>query len=84
MIEHPQVLASDILLETEHPAAGRLRQTRSPARWRTTVPEPPRGAPLLGEHTREILSEIGYDAEMIERLRAGGVIGSEMLEVDAS
>ena len=84
VIEHPQVLASDILLETEHPAAGRLRQTRSPARWRTTVPEPPCGAPLLGEHTREILSEIGYDAEMIERLRAGGVIGSEMLEVDAS
>ena len=52
VIEHPQVLASDILLETEHPAAGRLRQTRSPARWRTTVPEPPRGAPLLGEHTQ--------------------------------
>ncbi|MGH3087139.1 MAG: CaiB/BaiF CoA transferase family protein [Rubrobacteraceae bacterium] len=83
VIEHPQVLASDVLIETEHPAAGRLRQTRTPAKWHGTIPDPPRGAPLLGEHNEEVLSEIGYGEEEIGRLRERGVIGSEMHGVEA-
>ena len=46
LITHPQVLASDILRESEHPVAGPLRQTRPAARFSATVPGPPRGAPL--------------------------------------
>lgn len=83
VIEHPQVLASDVLIETEHPAAGRLRQTRTPAKWRDTVPDPPRGAPLLGEHNEEVLAEIGYDEEEIRGFRERGVIGSEIHGVEA-
>ena len=41
-----------ILVETEHPGAGRLRQTRAAARFSRTPPEIRRGAPALGEHTQ--------------------------------
>jgi crotonobetainyl-CoA:carnitine CoA-transferase CaiB-like acyl-CoA transferase len=79
VIDHPQVLASDILLETEHPVAGRLRQTRTPARFEATVPDAPRGAPLLGEHNLEILAELGLSGDEISALVDVGTVGSEHL-----
>jgi crotonobetainyl-CoA:carnitine CoA-transferase CaiB-like acyl-CoA transferase len=75
LIAHPHTEASGILFETEHPHAGRLRQTRPPARFETTPASPGRGAPRLGEHSDEILREIGYDDERMVELRDAGVIG---------
>src|SRR4029434_5112541 len=58
VIAHPQILASGILIESHHPVAGRLRQTRTAARFETpTVVR--HGAPRLGEHTREVFAELG-------------------------
>jgi len=74
MIHHPQVVASDLILETEHPIAGRLRQTRPAARFSKTPTEISRGAPLHGEHTEEILIEIGISQEELAGLREKGVI----------
>ncbi|MEO1491005.1 MAG: CoA transferase [Pseudomonadota bacterium] len=51
MINHPQVQANALIIETEHPVAGTLRQTRPPARFSGTPLDDPRPAPLLGEHT---------------------------------
>ncbi|MCH7477390.1 MAG: CoA transferase [SAR324 cluster bacterium] len=80
VIEHPQVVASGILMESDHPVAGRLRQTRPAARFEGTPTGTPRGAPRLGEHNAEILRELGYDQEAIDGLRARGAIGDERYE----
>ncbi len=58
-------------------AAGRLRQARSPARFERTPSQIRRGAPLLGEHNDEVLSELGYSESTRSELRAGKIIGSE-------
>jgi crotonobetainyl-CoA:carnitine CoA-transferase CaiB-like acyl-CoA transferase len=71
---HPQVQARDMVLTAEHPTAGTLRMTGSPIKLSehtTTVRRPP---PLLGQHTDEVLGELGYSAQAIAALRAEGVI----------
>jgi crotonobetainyl-CoA:carnitine CoA-transferase CaiB-like acyl-CoA transferase len=74
LIRHPQVEGLGLVLETDHPAAGRLRQARAAARFSRTPPEIRRGAPRLGEHTEEILADLGYSAEEIAELRKDSVI----------
>jgi len=77
MIEHPQVTASKILVEYDHPVAGRLRQTRTAARFEGTPPGPPQGAPRLGEHNTQILMELGLSEDEIIELSKCGAIGNE-------
>jgi crotonobetainyl-CoA:carnitine CoA-transferase CaiB-like acyl-CoA transferase len=72
--DHPQITANELVVETEHPVAGRLRQARPAARFSATPPAHRRGAPRLGEHTRETLAEIGLAADEIEDLAAAGII----------
>ncbi len=73
MIRHPQIAANGILREVDHPQAGRLRQTRPPASFSATPPEPGAPARRLGEDTAAVLAEAGYGAAEIERLFAEGV-----------
>jgi crotonobetainyl-CoA:carnitine CoA-transferase CaiB-like acyl-CoA transferase len=76
VIRHPHVRELGIVVETEHPAAGPLRQARAAVRFSRTPAEIRCGAPALGEHTREILGELGYSAAEIAALRADGVINA--------
>ena len=76
-IAHPQVLASGILLQSEHPFAGTLRQARAAARFSETPTSLRRGAPRLGEHTEEVLRELGLAADEIDCLRRRGIIGGD-------
>lgn len=69
---HPQIAANGLIVELDHPQAGRLRQARSPAWFSATDPENRMGAPLLGGQTREILAEHGFDDAEIARLEASG------------
>jgi crotonobetainyl-CoA:carnitine CoA-transferase CaiB-like acyl-CoA transferase len=74
VIAHPQIAASGILLESDHATAGRLRQTRTAARFDTpTIVR--HGAPRLGEHTREVLGQLGLSDADIAHLRSQGVCG---------
>lgn len=75
LLEHPQVAANGIIIETEHEHAGRLRQTRAAARFEKTPAEIRHGAPRLGEHTDDVLAEIGLSKLDIEELRAAAVVG---------
>ena len=73
-LAHPQVLARDMVLSTEHRTAGTLRMTGSPiklSQYTTTVQRPP---PTLGEHTDEVLGELGYSATDIAAMREAGVV----------
>jgi crotonobetainyl-CoA:carnitine CoA-transferase CaiB-like acyl-CoA transferase len=72
MIQHPQVIANGIVVETEHHQAGRLRQARPAARFTATPTGIRRGGPALGEHTAEILAELGYSDTEIAALRPTG------------
>jgi crotonobetainyl-CoA:carnitine CoA-transferase CaiB-like acyl-CoA transferase len=80
VVRHPQVLANEIVVETDHPQAGRLRQARPAARFSRTPAAIRGGGPALGQHSEEILAELGYPRERIEELRDAGVIGAPSLE----
>lgn len=77
LIENEQVLASESIVETDHPVAGRLRQARVAPRFSGTPVAPPRGAPQLGEHSIQVLEEAGFDVAEIDRLLRDGTVGQE-------
>ena len=68
----PHVQAIGLLQDSLHPTAGRLRQPRHPAQFASTPATLGSGAPTLGEHTDELLTELGFDANAIAALRAAG------------
>ncbi len=69
-----QIAASELIEEIDHPLAGRIRHVRPAARFDRT-PSRVRGfAPALGQHTDEVLEEIGLEAPEIAALRAAGTI----------
>lgn len=71
----PQVAARKMLIDIEDPVAGRRKFARTPVRGSAMADVPSRRAPMLGEHTEEILRQLpGYDDEQLSRLRAEGVI----------
>jgi crotonobetainyl-CoA:carnitine CoA-transferase CaiB-like acyl-CoA transferase len=68
MLSNAQVVANGIVVDTEHKAAGRLRQARPAARFSATPATIRHGGPALGEQTAEVLAELGYSAADIEAL----------------
>ncbi len=76
VLEHPQVIARGALIESTHPVAGTIQMTGPPVRMSETPGAVRTPAPLLGEHTREILrTRLGLDDAAIAKLRAARVIG---------
>jgi crotonobetainyl-CoA:carnitine CoA-transferase CaiB-like acyl-CoA transferase len=75
LLSDPQIAANRLIVESDHPHAGRMRQTRPAAQFDRTPAELRRPAPLLGEHTGEILAELGLAETEIAELRGAGVLG---------
>ncbi len=73
--EDPQVTANELLVEVEHPTAGRMRLPRPVGDFEATPTSLRRPAPRLGEHAEEILGELGLPAAEIAALREAGVLG---------
>ena len=76
-VEHPQILEREMIVETHHPHTGTARSIALPIRFSETPKQVSRPSPLLGEHTREVLMEYGYDESQIAQLRREGAILSE-------
>jgi crotonobetainyl-CoA:carnitine CoA-transferase CaiB-like acyl-CoA transferase len=70
----PQVVAREMVAETDHPTLGHLRTLGSPIKMSATPPDVTRRAPQLGEDTDGVLAEAGYSAEEITTLRVAGAI----------
>ena len=76
MIEHPQIKASAIVVEYAHQHAGRIRQARPAARFEGTPTSIRQGAPLLGEHTYDLLAEVGYSDQDIDAMVKAQILGA--------
>ena len=64
----PQARARDMIVELDHPTAGRVETLGQPVKFSRTPGSVERASPLLGEHTREVLSELGFDSAKIDAL----------------
>ena len=64
----PQVQARHMMVETDHPSLGRIRTLGSPIKMSETPPITGRPAPRLGEHTREVLQEVGLTESEIQTI----------------
>jgi crotonobetainyl-CoA:carnitine CoA-transferase CaiB-like acyl-CoA transferase len=72
MAADPQTAARDMVVELEHPRAGRTRALGLPIKLSRTPGKVSRPAPVLGQHTREVLTEFGFSAVEIDALIASG------------
>jgi crotonobetainyl-CoA:carnitine CoA-transferase CaiB-like acyl-CoA transferase len=73
VFEHPQIVARGVVREIEHPRLGKMRATRNPVLLDHDGPAIDRHAPMLGEHSEEVLAELGYSPAATRELIASGV-----------
>ncbi len=76
-LKDPQVIHNGMVLTTSHPAYGSVRLTANPVKLSETPATLRLPPPTVGEHTTEVLRELGYSDEQIQALRVLGVVGSE-------
>jgi formyl-CoA transferase len=74
VFDDPQVVARDMVVETDHPTLGSLKTLGSPIKMSATPPDVSRRGPMLGEHTDEVLEEAGLTADEISALRQSGAV----------
>ena len=74
VMNDPQVQAREMVVETKHPTLGTIHTLGTPIKLGATPLRPGRPAPLLGQHTDEVLAEAGYGQEAIAALRASRAV----------
>ena len=75
-LNHPQTLARGMVVDLVHPQAGPTKALGCPIHFSETTTRISRPAPLLGEHTREVLREYGYANSEIDVFVADGVVAA--------
>ena len=74
MHRDPQVIHRKMVMEVDHLVAGRVQALGCPIKFSGVSPASERGAPVLGQHTAEVLGEYGFSASEIGQMRDAGVI----------
>lgn len=77
LVDDPQIRHNGTFVEYDHPTEGRVKMPGFPFRMSKTPARVYRGAPVVGEDTRQILREIGYDEARIDSLLAETVVAEE-------
>ena len=72
VVKDPQVWLNGYFVEGEHPERGRVKVVGNPFRLSATPTEPGIVAPEIGQHTEEVLLEVGFSWDEIDELRAEG------------
>lgn len=70
----PQVLHREMVKELDHPKAGKVKVTGIPIKLSDTPGEVETAPPVLGQHTQEVLTELGYNDKDLEKLKQEKVI----------
>jgi formyl-CoA transferase/CoA:oxalate CoA-transferase len=74
MLTDPQLTARDMIVTLMHPTVGATRVIGSPIKLSDTPPSLRTAPPTLGQHTNDVLEELGYSRDRIAELRAARVI----------
>src|ERR1700747_3209459 len=76
VLENEQTRARNMLTEVPHQTLGKTKTLGAPVKFSHTPSEVRQGAPVLGQHSREILAEIGFSLDEIERMEKKGTVTS--------
>jgi crotonobetainyl-CoA:carnitine CoA-transferase CaiB-like acyl-CoA transferase len=79
LVADPQVIHNGTFVEYDHPTEGRVKTPGFPIKFSKTPSAVNRGAPLAGEHSREILKETGYTEDQIDEFIRAGRVGETFL-----
>jgi crotonobetainyl-CoA:carnitine CoA-transferase CaiB-like acyl-CoA transferase len=74
MLADPQVAAREMVVEVDHPTAGRTKALGLPIKFSATPGSVRSAAPLLGQHTRAVLLSLGYSDKEIRALEKSGAV----------
>lgn len=73
--DHPQMQTNESFATTDHPRAGKIVEPQNPPNFSKTPSGVGSPCAALGEHTDDILNELGYDAASIGQLKTSGAVG---------
>lgn len=73
-LAHPQVAARELIVTSQHPVLGEVRNVGLPIRFGKQPRQAAAPAPLLGEHSRKILADLGYSNDAIDAMLADGCV----------
>ena len=74
VLEHPQIRAREMVVERPHPKLKSVKMTGVPVKLSGTPGEAGEAPPLLGQHTEDVLRDLGYSSDRIASLRQKGVV----------